>query len=552
QAEMEQAEKAEAAKCAALAERQQAHEDERQALKELLVEMRSKLEDAQAQAEQQRRELVDRERAHAQRLDELRDVWRQAEMEQAEKAEAAKCAALEERQQAHEDERQALKESLVKMRVKLEDAQAQAEKQQRKIIQQKGALKSFSAEIVKLQSSRWWNWSRRFGLLPHFIQPAHAFKNDAEAHSAVISVQSSTWQFEQQARDHKNPVLDADMSNLDRPTSTTFLFDEMTTQIMNEIEMLEELLCASEAEFLRKAYHLILGRQPDPQGFVHYRRRMAYGASRLEVLADLLASHEVKSANRQGLGEIKSLVSFTGAGQKGWRKWLAIPRLFFYQLRATERRLGIISISLSTKLQLIEKELANINDNIIRIREVANRFHWPDSWPTQVPLPIQQTQSGRLVEKIGSVDLVNTDIAFHTGEKKHVAVEVENCSSEIWETSSLTQPFFLSYHWYFNNEKICLFDGIRTPLTKPLNPGERCRLALDVIAPEVSGNYLLEMTMVKEGECWLEERGLHTVRNMVKVSSIPFPPFWPLASHGINDVQRTPLEKYFHTHGDGE
>jgi GT2 family glycosyltransferase len=101
------------------------------------------------------------------------------------------------------------------------------------------------------------------------------------------------------------------------------------------MSVIDELLLCPEPEFLGKAYQKTLGRQPDPQGAAHYQTRLRIGSSRIEVLADLLASPEARTANRPGLDELRELIAQTGAGLKGWRKWLATPW-------TTSRRLGLL------------------------------------------------------------------------------------------------------------------------------------------------------------------------------------------------------------------
>lgn len=58
---------------------------------------------------------------------------------------------------------------------------------------------------------------------------------------------------------------------------------------------LEDLLSRHDERFVRNAYHVLLGRAPDPVGMHYYLGRIRIGVSKLEVLVQLLLSHEGKS-----------------------------------------------------------------------------------------------------------------------------------------------------------------------------------------------------------------------------------------------------------------
>lgn len=285
------------------------------------------------------------------------------------------------------------------------------------------------------------------------------------------------------------------------------------------MDTIDELFTCPEDEFLNKAYQQVLGRQPDPHGLAHYRSRLRIGSSRIEVLADLLASPEARTASRPGLDELRALVTHTGADLKGWRKWLATPWTSSRRLALLERLivggLAKTTKALPARDQASHAELVTIRSALVRIEaRLAELGHAPQPAPAQAST---QTAAPEPSEPAaGRITVVDGELAFVVGERRALAVEVENRSGAVWQTSA-DQPIFLSYHWYFENGEVCLYDGERTALAEPVAPGESRRLKANVQPPGQPGNYLLELTMVMEGRYWFEERGLHVHRLPVGV-----------------------------------
>jgi hypothetical protein len=66
-------------------------------------------------------------------------------------------------------------------------------------------------------------------------------------------------------------------------------------------------------------------------------------------------------------------------------------------------------------------------------------------------------------------------------------------------------PIQLSYHWIDADGKIAVFEGLRTPLFPPLDPGTSEIFELKVAAPPIPGDYSLRITLVQEGVRWFDE-----------------------------------------------
>ncbi len=61
------------------------------------------------------------------------------------------------------------------------------------------------------------------------------------------------------------------------------------------VATLEDLLSCHDERFIHNAYHVLLGRAPDPEGSRYYLARIRAGISKVEILAQLLLSKEGKS-----------------------------------------------------------------------------------------------------------------------------------------------------------------------------------------------------------------------------------------------------------------
>jgi len=62
------------------------------------------------------------------------------------------------------------------------------------------------------------------------------------------------------------------------------------------------------------------------------------------------------------------------------------------------------------------------------------------------------------------------------------------------------------------------YDGLRTPLPRPLAPGESCSAAVRLRTPSQPGRYLLEIDLVEEGVSWFSAAGVPPLRVSVRVS----------------------------------
>ncbi len=91
------------------------------------------------------------------------------------------------------------------------------------------------------------------------------------------------------------------------------------------------------------------------------------------------------------------------------------------------------------------------------------------------------------------------------GQEFKVRVEMDN-GSELPVHSGAPHPVYLCYHWKDAlGQETVVADGLRSALTLPLPAGEHKTYEARILAPEQTGDYLLEIAPVQEGVCWLEQ-----------------------------------------------
>ena len=116
----------------------------------------------------------------------------------------------------------------------------------------------------------------------------------------------------------------------------------------------------------------------------------------------------------------------------------------------------------------------------------------------------------------GSLKLIDKDLECYASGRRGFLIEIKNHSPFVWNTSS-EQQLFIAYHWYTEDGDIYKFDCKRTSLEKDILPGESLTCEMQVILPSTPGHYLLEPTMVLEGNFWMEEKELSVQRVPIKV-----------------------------------
>lgn len=93
------------------------------------------------------------------------------------------------------------------------------------------------------------------------------------------------------------------------------------------------------------------------------------------------------------------------------------------------------------------------------------------------------------------------------GARQLAVVEVENAGSAVWRTRGEEDGLFIAYHWLDERGNAIVWDGERTPLERPVEPGETARQAIALRGPIPPGRYRLAVDLVEEHRFWLAELG---------------------------------------------
>lgn len=109
------------------------------------------------------------------------------------------------------------------------------------------------------------------------------------------------------------------------------------------------------------------------------------------------------------------------------------------------------------------------------------------------------------------------------GELRRVPITLRNSGRIPWDNGGL-RPVRLAYHWLdAETGAMVQFEGRRTPLPRPVAPGESLTLSADVQAPAEPGRYLLAWDLVREyiGRGWFSQMGVPPARIAVAVGVPP-------------------------------
>ncbi len=148
--------------------------------------------------------------------------------------------------------------------------------------------------------------------------------------------------------------------------------------------------------------------------------------------------------------------------------------------------------------------------------QYIKKYHIPFS-------DIPTVDSERLLsEFMASISIEDVPPALRVSESFHSRVRLKNTSTALWHSKGWMNSKFavtLGYHWIDKDERIIVFDGIRTPLIHDVGPNEEAVLYAEVVTPVLPGDYTLEFDLVQEGVAWFKDKGSETVKAMIHVES---------------------------------
>jgi len=103
------------------------------------------------------------------------------------------------------------------------------------------------------------------------------------------------------------------------------------------------------------------------------------------------------------------------------------------------------------------------------------------------------------------------------GVEGRARVRLENAGSAAWRSRG-QEGIQLAYHWLDPLGNPIVWDGVRSPLPRVIEPGEDVEVDLRVIAPRPQGSYRLAFDLVEEFRFWFEEVGSMPLDIPVEVS----------------------------------
>ncbi len=92
------------------------------------------------------------------------------------------------------------------------------------------------------------------------------------------------------------------------------------------------------------------------------------------------------------------------------------------------------------------------------------------------------------------------------GVEGRARLRLENAGSAAWRSRG-QEGVQLAYHWLDPLGNPIVWDGIRAPLARVIEPGEEVELDVTVVAPRPQGSYRLAFDLVEEYRFWFEEVG---------------------------------------------
>lgn len=92
------------------------------------------------------------------------------------------------------------------------------------------------------------------------------------------------------------------------------------------------------------------------------------------------------------------------------------------------------------------------------------------------------------------------------GAIARASVELENAGSVVWRSNG-GEGVYLAYHWLDDRGNPIVWDGIRTALPRPLEPGELARVDFEVAGALPPGRYRFALDLISEGRAWFAELG---------------------------------------------
>lgn len=158
------------------------------------------------------------------------------------------------------------------------------------------------------------------------------------------------------------------------------------------------------------------------------------------------------------------------------------------------------------------------------LSRLANSAQSADSPPRHAEAETIESPPAAPGSYASRLELLDAPAVMSASQAGTVLVRVANLSRCAWAAErrapSWQGTVRISYHWYDQAGKIAQWEGERTNLPHDLGPGESADARMRVFAPFTPGSYTLEITLLREGFAWFDQKGNKTIRVPVRVESV--------------------------------
>lgn len=157
----------------------------------------------------------------------------------------------------------------------------------------------------------------------------------------------------------------------------------------------------------------------------------------------------------------------------------------------------------------LQSWLSTVGFRQISENEVFNLHH------LELPISLPAAQ---ITQEIALTNIDQARISsLKVGEQIQLTAKVKNTSNFPWRLT-IIEPTNLGYRWFSPDEiPINRTETLRTLLPRTIYPGESEDITMAVKAPEEAGDYLLDISMVKEGVAWFSDHDSSLSKLRVKV-----------------------------------
>jgi len=220
------------------------------------------------------------------------------------------------------------------------------------------ALAEMQRELTECKSTIWWRLTSR---MTYRRVPASHRTEKAEFINAALG-QENPATTASAAQSTNNILIATDTSSM---SLTTRSIDSRATSAPMTVD---ELLERFDADFVHHAYKALLHREPDPEGFVYYLRRVRGGVPKLEILTQLKSSDEGAKIAPSIAGLDKAIAQFRKrrSGLVNVLKRLILRESRFdsveRHLSAFENRFAVFDIRCSERFVHIERGIAQLQE----------------------------------------------------------------------------------------------------------------------------------------------------------------------------------------------